>query len=200
MKKISGFTIIELITVMAIAGILLAIAVPSMRSFSQKGKISSFGNEMVSALQIARSEAIKRSGIACVCPTANANDPIPVCSGSNDWESGWIAFFDSTGNCSFNPGDVIPDVLLKVMDGDGFDNFTLRNNNTSINGADFIRFNARGVPVLANGAIQQGMFTVCDERGYVLDAYGDTIPRGITLSAAGSVRTTKDASKVTACP
>jgi len=200
MKKISGFTLLELLTTVAIAGVVMALAVPAMKSFVQRGKMTSYGNELVSAIQLARANAIKNAGFACVCPTTNAMDAVPACSGSNDWETGWMAFSDSTGDCVFNPADATPDVLIKVMDDDGFDNFTVRNNNSSINSLDYIRFNSRGVPVQPGGASQQGMFTICDERGVGLDANGDSITRGIELSGAGSVRSLRDAAKLTSCP
>lgn len=200
MKKLSGFTLLELMAVLAIAGALLALAAPAMKEFVQKSKMTSFGNEMVSSIQIARSEAIKRAGVSCVCSVSDATAAIPACDGGDTWETGWITFFDTTGDCDFEPAGPDFDVLLKAVDNNGFENYTVRNNNPSINNSDFIRFSSRGIPVLATGANQQGMFTVCDERGYVLDGYGDSVPRGIVLSAAGSVRTIKDAVQVTACP
>ncbi len=200
MKKVSGFTLLELIVTVGIAGVLVSLAVPSVRSYVERGKMTTFGNDMVSAMHIARSEAIKRSGVACVCPSTNALDPTPSCSGSNEWETGWIAFYDSSGDCAFSPGDNPPDILLKATGNEGFEDFTIRNNSSTINNTDFIRFNSRGVPMLSNGANQQGMFVICDARGYLLDSDGDTIPRGLVLSPAGSVQGTNSASKITACP
>ncbi len=200
MKKISGFTLLELLVTMGIAGVAVALAVPAVTSIVQKGKMTTFGNDLVSAIHVARSEAIKRSAVACVCPSTNAMAVTPACSGADEWETGWIAFYDSSGDCVFNPADATPDVLLKAADGRGFENFTIRNNNPTINGVDYIRFNSRGTPTLQNGAIQQGMFVICDEREYVLDAYGETIPRGLILSASGSLRGTNEATRITACP
>jgi len=196
MKKISGFTLLELMAVITVGGILLALAVPAMTSFVQRSKMTTHTNKLVSALQVARNEAIKQSGFACVCSTTDASAAVPICDAGDNWESGWIAFYDTTGDCTFAPAAPDLDVLLKVAENDGFEKFTVRNDNSSINDFDFVRFNSRGSPQSANGAIQQGMFTFCDERGYELDGAGDTVMRAVLLSAAGSVRTTKDATLI----
>lgn len=195
-----GFTLLELLTVLAIAGIIFSIAVPSMSGFIKKSRMTAYANELVSSIQIARSEAIKLSTFACVCPTADASVAVPVCNASSSWESGWIAFTDSAGNCSFEPGDTTPDVLLKAVTNEGFENFTVRNNDASINTSNYVRFTSRGAPQQISGVAQMGMFTVCDDRGYILASNGDTVPRGVILSAAGSLRSTRSSTQLTACP
>lgn len=198
-KSHQGFTLLELLTTITIAGVLISVAVPAMSGFIQKSKMTTYANELVSAIHIARSEAIKRNVVSCICPTADATIAAPACVASDNWESGWISFTDTDGDCVFNPADNPPDVLLKAVSNEKFTRFTVRNNHDSINNPNFIRFNTRGAPQRSNGAFQQGMFTICDERGYIL-ADGETIPRGVVLSAAGSLRSTRNATVVTACP
>jgi len=200
MKKISGFTLLELMFVITIAGVLLAIGVPSLTQFIQKGKLTTFGNELVSAVQVARSSAIQMALPACVCASTNAGAATPACNGDDNWEDGWIAFIDTntaaTNECVFDPGD--GDVLLKIWDGSATSNeITFRNNNATINAMDYLRFNRRGNPVTGTGAILQGMFKLCDGRGLM---QGTTVVgKGIVLSASGSLRTTKDASLIVSC-
>lgn len=201
MKKTNqGFTLLELLFTLMIAAILASLAGPAMSSFIQKNKMASYVNELVSAIQIARSEAIKTGTVSCVCSSSDASAATPSCNGGNNWETGWIAFTDSAGNCNFEPTGATPDVLLKAMNNSGFEKFTVRNDDLTINNNNYIRFNNRGTPRETDNSNQQGMFVFCDERAYVLDANGDTVPRGVILSASGSVRSTKDATKVTACP
>lgn len=59
--KASGFTIIELIVVVAVAALLLTVAAPSMREFIVKQRLKSVNAELVSDLQWVRSEAISRN-------------------------------------------------------------------------------------------------------------------------------------------
>lgn len=104
-RKHTGFTLIELMVVLAIGAILLSLAVPSFRSTIQNNRISTQANELVSTLQLARGEAIKRGLRITVCVSTDQ----ATCTGAN-WASGWIAFADVNANGSVDAGDT----LLKV--------------------------------------------------------------------------------------
>src|SRR4030067_1501695 len=56
-----GFTLIELIITLTIAGILMAVAAPSMVGFVSSNRLASQVNELIADITLARSEAIKRS-------------------------------------------------------------------------------------------------------------------------------------------
>lgn len=198
MKRISGFTILELMLVLVIASILLLMGVPSMQDVIKNNRLVTINNELVSSMQVARSEAIKQSAVACVCPSSTAGSAAPACDASDNWEAGWIAFTDTSDNCQYEPGD--NDVLLKIWDGTAFANtVTVRNTSANINAQDFIRFNSRGIPSTTNGISLQGMFKVCDDRG-LMGADGVTVlGRGIVLTASGSIRTSSDAAQIVSC-
>src|SRR3989338_2168937 len=74
----SGFTLTELLIVVAIAGILAAIAIPGFQSLTQSQQIKNASFELFSSLSLARSEAIKRNSNVTVTPTSTA-----------DWGQGW---------------------------------------------------------------------------------------------------------------
>jgi type IV fimbrial biogenesis protein FimT len=86
----AGFTLVELLVTMAVAGILLAIGMPSMTSFLANRAALANADEFADTLRFARSEAIKRSGQVQVCPTLNPNAEAPTCATAADWKSGWI--------------------------------------------------------------------------------------------------------------
>lgn len=200
MKKHLGFTLIELMIVLAIFAVILGMAVPSLQSYMQRTHIKLATNELVSALYVARSTAIKNSAFACVCPSANVNSATPACSGVEKWETGWMAFVDGdvAGNCIFEPGT---DVLLKVWDGNAIDNsqFTVRNDNISIRATNYVRFNSRGEPVQMTGATQQGGFKICDERGVIDYGDGTSSARVVQLSASGRARYSAAVTKIVDC-
>jgi len=73
---------------MVVLAILLGLAVPAFNQFIQNNRLASQANEMVGALQFARTEALKRGVWTEVC----ASDDGENCSG--DFADGWIAFCD----------------------------------------------------------------------------------------------------------
>ncbi|WP_017431355.1 GspH/FimT family pseudopilin [Vreelandella jeotgali] len=60
MQRVRGFTLIELLVTLAIAGLLATIVAPSMSTFMARARLASDVNQVVSAFNFARSEAIKR--------------------------------------------------------------------------------------------------------------------------------------------
>ena len=59
-RKMSGFTVVELMIVLAIMGIMLVLAVPSFVQFTRNSRIKSGSQMVVSALRTARSYAITK--------------------------------------------------------------------------------------------------------------------------------------------
>jgi len=83
----SGFTLIELLTTLAIATLILTMAAPSFTTMIQNNRLTTQTNQFVSAMTLARSEAIKRR--------ANINVVAIDSSVTGDeWGPGWNVVID----------------------------------------------------------------------------------------------------------
>lgn len=86
-----GFTLVELLVTMAIAGILLAIGVPSMTQFLSDRAAAANAEEFAEAVRFARSEAMKRGRSVYICASSNPEAADAACSDeANGWTSGWL--------------------------------------------------------------------------------------------------------------
>jgi len=98
-----GFTLIELMITVAVVAIVLAIGVPSFQEMMRNNRAATHMNGIIGALNLARSEAIKRGRRVSLCPSSDQAG----CSGS-DWAKGWIVFVDTaTADGSVAVGQVL---------------------------------------------------------------------------------------------
>lgn len=79
-----GFTLIELMVTLAVLAILLTVALPNFQIFVMNGRMASQTNDLITALNLARSEAVKRAANVTVCASSDGAS----CTGS--WAAGWI--------------------------------------------------------------------------------------------------------------
>ncbi|MFP5393214.1 MAG: Tfp pilus assembly protein FimT/FimU, partial [Gammaproteobacteria bacterium] len=68
-----GFTLVELMTVLAIAGILLALATPDLRRMVRQQELKATVADLYSALELTRAQAIGRASRVLLVP-ANGSD------------------------------------------------------------------------------------------------------------------------------
>jgi type IV fimbrial biogenesis protein FimT len=87
-----GFTIIELVVVMAIFGLLAALTAPNLASWMQNSRVRTTADIVLNGLRVAQSEAIKQNRLIAfrltnANPTATATPPAPVAAGAlaNYW-------------------------------------------------------------------------------------------------------------------
>ena len=92
-NQTNGFTLIELMSTLAVAAVLLVAAAPSFISFQRNSELTSLANKLVGAINSARGEAMKTGRNAYVIPTNTSN-----------WSGGWRVYVDLNGNDSYDAG------------------------------------------------------------------------------------------------
>jgi type IV fimbrial biogenesis protein FimT len=136
-----GFTLLELMMTVAVLGVLLAIGVPSFTETIRNNRTAAQANELVLALNVARSEASKRGLPVTICAADAARTG---CAGAtaSDWGNGWLVFLDqgAAGTIDAGAGDVVLQTSRPVSDG-----LQLGSNNLG-----FVRFGRSGA--LTNAA------------------------------------------------
>jgi type IV fimbrial biogenesis protein FimT len=85
--SIRGFTLIEMMIVLAIAAVLLTIAAPSFSDFIVTQRVRNASYELFADLSFARSEALKRNGTVDVASV----------SGNSAWAGGWTVSVTVSG-------------------------------------------------------------------------------------------------------
>jgi type IV fimbrial biogenesis protein FimT len=162
-NKHNGFTIIELMITLVIAAVLAALAAPSFNTFMNNTRFSSASLQLISDLNHARSEAIKRNSRVLVCLRNTAGTD---CAAGTDWRVGWVVCIDSDSDslCDAstaadpNPQDVRP-ALAKTL--------------TLTSAFNMIRFNPNGSAVASSLTLG--------------GTWAGAVPRVITVAATGNI-------------
>lgn len=89
-----GFTLLDLITTLAIISITVGITIPALGFLINSTRVTADTNEIVTALALARSEAINRNELVLICKSDNGSE----CNHSANWHDGWIIFSDTNHN------------------------------------------------------------------------------------------------------
>jgi type IV fimbrial biogenesis protein FimT len=172
MRNDAGFTLMELVITVVVAAIVLTIGVPSFREVINNNRLTSGANELVTALNLARSEAIKRSVRVTVCKSADG----VTCSTGGGYQQGWIVFADPNGNAAVDAGEPVIRASGSLSGG-----LTLTGN---VNVANYVSFVPAGISQLSipdGGGFQAGTLTLC-KSGYT------TSSRQVMLSRGGRVQ------------
>ena len=141
MKKPLGFSLLELLVAVTVLAVLAAIAFPNYQTLVKNNRRTAQLNDLVSALNLARSEAVANGNNVEVCASIDQS----TCSGvgpPTPWHNGYVV------------RDTFTSGVVQVYEASANTN-TFRGNQT--------RFDYRPTGFLVGGG--NGTVVVCDSRG-----------------------------------
>jgi type IV fimbrial biogenesis protein FimT len=101
-----GFTLVELMITLAVVAVLVGIGFPSFNSSMRSSRVTTQANAFLSAVNLARAEAIKNNAGAGVCPTANPSaGAAATCGGT--FTTGWLVWDDTNSNGALDAGEPV---------------------------------------------------------------------------------------------
>ncbi|MEM7217900.1 MAG: GspH/FimT family protein [Pseudomonadota bacterium] len=117
MRPHRGFTLFELIAVVAIAALLAAFAVPSLIHLVRDHRATAAMNGMLGRIQLARATAISLRRNVTLCPGApGATD----CGKRDTWHDGSLLFVDSNRNGRMDGSDYLVRGFPPLRNGERF--------------------------------------------------------------------------------
>ena len=94
----AGFTLLELMVVLAIAGVLIGLASPEMSSMIRRQRLETAAADLYGAIDLTRSQAIARGARVQLVPL----EPAGI-----NWSRGWVVFVDANDDRRPSPGEEI---------------------------------------------------------------------------------------------
>ncbi len=101
-KRAHGFTLVELAITILVLSVLMAMAAPLFTGMTNGNRLTSNANEVVTAMQIARSEAVRRNARTSFCQSTNGTS----CSNVSPWQ-GWLVFADVNGDNIVDADEIV---------------------------------------------------------------------------------------------
>jgi prepilin-type N-terminal cleavage/methylation domain-containing protein len=174
--KQRGFTLIELMVTLVVLVILIAVAVPNLRSFLDRSKFDAAQQDLISSLSLARVEAVKRGKpVLLLAQTA----------GASQLGRGWRVFVeDENSPGEFTSGATVVSQQLQVpgeiVMGGG-------TGATFKGGFEGVRFDVAGNPITSSGAVGNQKFPLRFERDATVLLKGV-----LCISVTGRIRYVND--------
>lgn len=106
MKKIqqTGFTLLELMVVVAMIGVISAIGIPSFKAMLVTNSVVDTTNQMIMSMKRARFEAVARGKDTIMC---SSTDGATCSQVSGNWNKGWIVGVDLNASGQIDDGELI---------------------------------------------------------------------------------------------
>jgi type IV fimbrial biogenesis protein FimT len=195
MKKERGLTLLEILVTLLVFIIIGSLAVPGFQLYKQNSSRVTQINDLVSELNFARSEAVKRNLNVTLCASAD----LATCSNVNNWTTGWIIFVDDNQNGAADATD--GNGLIDTAAGETI----ILARHARLSGANLVYtdvdnaaisvlFNNRGIPTVFDAGantFNTATFMRCDDRRNT-DAIADQHARAVLVTRTGRVTSSRD--------
>ena len=145
-----GFTLIELLVTLTVAGVLAAIALPSLSTVIKNGRLATETNDLMGDLAFARAEASRRGQRVTVCVSQDGVS----CGSGSVWTGGRIVFADAGTYGVVGAGDEV----LRVGQAATSGNVTIVSSGFSV--LNYVQYRQNG----SINSTSTGSFKICDDR------------------------------------
>jgi len=166
-KKITGFSLIELLVTTVLIAISISIGVPSYQSLASSNRLSASINQLRGALALTRSEAVRRNQHVAICHSLDGAQ----CSRRGNWSDGWIIFVDKNRDKYINGSDAIIQLYHPI-------NKSISINYAAFGSKHYVVYRPSGF------TLTNGTFTVCTPNITALK-------KALILTKSGRVRLSK---------
>ncbi|CAG1008397.1 hypothetical protein BURK1_03524 [Burkholderiales bacterium] len=166
----AGLTLIEVAVTLALLAVVTALALPTWHHWLARQELANRAQTLATALERARTEAIKRGHRVNLCKSTDAS----TCADDGEWTRGWIVHADP--GSEGRPLDGEPPI---AWDPPAVASITVGGNRPV---EDYVSFTPLGEPRRLSGALQMGTFRVCRPGQDALE---------VVLAATGRVRTVR---------
>ena len=109
MRRSDGVTLLELLTVILLAGLLVAFGGSGLAGAVKRNRLRAAADQVMVSINLLRSEAVKRNQTVSMCGSSDGGS----CSGN--WSAGWILFSDVNANRKLDLAR--GDAVLRVFNG-----------------------------------------------------------------------------------
>jgi type IV fimbrial biogenesis protein FimT len=164
MKKVNGFTLLELLITLSVIIVVSTITFPSFANIIADNKQVTHYNQLVGSISLARSEAIKRGTRTAICQSSNGSS---CTKQSKHWHLGWLVFNDTDSDNQVDNDETIISIQQAFNQGVSI----------SYGSRTRIAYYPDGLAVGSSN----GTFLICDDRG-------DEAKSGLIVSVSGRPR------------
>lgn len=178
-----GFTLVEVMVVIAVAATLSLLAMPALSKLVASSRTNSHVNAFVTDARLARNEAMRLGQVVTMCRAEDPEATQVQCrddTESGGWQGGWIVFVDADGSKQVDAGETVLKIQQSLSDSGGIAK-------ADGSASPALRYRSNGRASAANATLKFWPAGGAD----VLDA---STGRTVCISGVGRVRVAGDAS------